>query len=144
MQRLPSERANTAKRQDQSINHVAVTSWDETNVPDSRVANHKRQNTGFRSANQVEVDLFSAVPETVSLPEPPTPPLLTRSAPGSGGFSWGELMKLSYQSVLIIVCSLSEVDAHPSSWISVSGFVFPRFHTEPLRAGCRFPFVVTD
>ena len=41
------------------INHVAVTSWAETNVPDNTLANHKRQNTGFRRANQVEVDLFS-------------------------------------------------------------------------------------
>ena len=41
------------------INQVAVTSWAETNVPDNTLASHKRQNTGFRSANQVEVDLFS-------------------------------------------------------------------------------------
>ena len=25
------------------INHVAVTSWDETKVPDNNVANHKRK-----------------------------------------------------------------------------------------------------
>ena len=41
------------------INHVAVTSWAETNVPDKTLASHKRQNAGFRSANQVEVDFFS-------------------------------------------------------------------------------------
>ncbi|MGB9278164.1 MAG: hypothetical protein WCC08_23355 [Terrimicrobiaceae bacterium] len=38
------------------INHVATTSCEETKVPDKRVANHKRQNTGFLSANQVEFD----------------------------------------------------------------------------------------
>ena len=37
-------------------NHVATTSCEETKVPDKRVANHKRQNTGFLSANQVEFD----------------------------------------------------------------------------------------
>ena len=42
------------------INHVAVMSWDETNVPDNTLASHKRQNTGFRSANQVEVDFISS------------------------------------------------------------------------------------
>ena len=42
------------------INHVAARSWPETTVPDNRLASHKRQNTGFRSANQVEVDLISS------------------------------------------------------------------------------------
>jgi hypothetical protein len=41
------------------INHVAARSWFETTVPDNRLASHKRQNAGFRSANQVEVDLIS-------------------------------------------------------------------------------------
>ena len=41
------------------INHVAVTSWAETNVPDITLASHKRQNAGFRSANQVAVDFLS-------------------------------------------------------------------------------------
>ncbi len=40
------------------INHVATTSCEETKVPDKRVANHKRQNTGFLSANQVELDFL--------------------------------------------------------------------------------------
>jgi hypothetical protein len=42
------------------INHVAVMSWAETTVPASRLANHTRQKAGFRSANQVEVDLISS------------------------------------------------------------------------------------
>ncbi len=41
------------------INHVAATSWTETTVPDNTLASHRRQNTGFRSANQVEVDFIS-------------------------------------------------------------------------------------
>ena len=35
-------------------------------MPDSKVASHKRQNTGFRSANHVEADFFSFGRETVS------------------------------------------------------------------------------
>jgi hypothetical protein len=38
------------------INHVAVRSWAETNVPDTTLASQRRKNTGLRSANQVEVD----------------------------------------------------------------------------------------
>ena len=40
------------------INHVAAMSWAETTVPDNRLASHKWQKTGFRSANQVEVDFI--------------------------------------------------------------------------------------
>ena len=40
------------------INHVAVTSWADTTVPDNTLASQRRQYTGFRSANQVEVDLI--------------------------------------------------------------------------------------
>ena len=38
------------------INQVAATSWAETNVPDNTLASQRRQNTGFRSAYQVELD----------------------------------------------------------------------------------------
>jgi len=41
------------------INHVAVMSCAETNVPDNTLANQRRLNTGFRSANHVDVDFFS-------------------------------------------------------------------------------------
>jgi hypothetical protein len=34
-------------------------SWAETNVPDNTLASQRRKNTGFRSANQVEVDFVS-------------------------------------------------------------------------------------
>jgi hypothetical protein len=40
------------------INHVAVTSWADKTVPDNTLASQRRQYTGFRSANQVEVDLI--------------------------------------------------------------------------------------
>ena len=40
------------------INHVAAMSWAETTVPDNRLASHKWQRTGFRNANQVEVDFI--------------------------------------------------------------------------------------
>jgi hypothetical protein len=40
------------------ISHVAARSWAETTVPDNTLASHKRQNSGFRSANQVEVDFI--------------------------------------------------------------------------------------
>ena len=40
------------------INHAAAKSWADTTVPDNTLASHKRQNTGFRSANQVEVDFI--------------------------------------------------------------------------------------
>ena len=42
------------------INHVAVMSWVETTVPAKRPASHTRQKAGFRSANQVEVELISS------------------------------------------------------------------------------------
>ena len=38
------------------INHVAARSWADTNVPETTLASQRRQNIGFRSANQVEVD----------------------------------------------------------------------------------------
>ena len=41
------------------INQVAAMSWAETNVPDNTLASQRRENTGFRSANQVEVDFVS-------------------------------------------------------------------------------------
>jgi hypothetical protein len=47
------------------INHVTVTSWAETNVPDKTLASHKRRNTGFRSANHVDID-FLSIPESKS------------------------------------------------------------------------------
>jgi len=40
------------------INRVAARSWAETTVPDNTLASHKRQNSGFPSANQVEVDFI--------------------------------------------------------------------------------------
>ncbi len=41
------------------INQVAAMSCAETAVPDNTLARNKRQKTGFRSANQVEVDFIS-------------------------------------------------------------------------------------
>jgi hypothetical protein len=55
------------------INHVAARSWAETTVPNNTLANHKRQNSGFRSANQVEVDFIfiaSALKRTFTTPPP--------------------------------------------------------------------------
>jgi hypothetical protein len=43
------------------ITHVAATSWAATNVPERTLASHKRENTGFRSASQVEVEVFVSV-----------------------------------------------------------------------------------
>jgi hypothetical protein len=43
------------------INHVAARSWAETNVPETTVASQRRQNIGFRSANQVDVDFVLGV-----------------------------------------------------------------------------------
>ena len=41
------------------ITQVAAMSCAETTVPDKTLTRNKRQNTGFRSANQVEVDFIS-------------------------------------------------------------------------------------
>jgi hypothetical protein len=60
-------------------------------VPDNTLASHKPQNTGFRSANQVELDFFSIAPETVALAKPPRPSPSSRSAVGWSGFCLGEL-----------------------------------------------------
>ena len=49
-------RMNAIAKTTATINHVAVTSWAETKMPDNTLANHSRRNTGFRSENQVEVD----------------------------------------------------------------------------------------
>ena len=74
-------------------------------MPDNRVANHKRQNTGFRRANQVEVDFFSVVPETLSLAE--LPALSSTSGAVWSGFSSGGLIDYRCSSLLLPVCSHS-------------------------------------
>jgi hypothetical protein len=49
------------------ISHVAVTSWEETNVPERSVASQSRQKTGLRKANHVEVELLAGASVDVSL-----------------------------------------------------------------------------
>ena len=48
------------------ISHVAVTSWEETNVPERSVASQSRQKTGLRKANHVEVELLAGASVDVS------------------------------------------------------------------------------
>jgi hypothetical protein len=53
------------------INQVPVTSSAKTNVPDSSVANHNRQNSVFRSEYPVEAISFSSQPgrmHSITLP----------------------------------------------------------------------------
>ena len=74
-------------------------------MPDNRLASHKRQNTGFRRANQVEVDFFSVVPETLSLAE--LPALSSTSGAVWSGFSSGGLIDYRCSNLLLPVGSHS-------------------------------------
>ena len=49
------------------ISHVAVTSWEETNVPERSVATQSRQKIGLRKANHVEVEPLAGASVDVPL-----------------------------------------------------------------------------
>ena len=53
------------------INHVAATSCADTNVPERTLASQSRANTGFRSANQVDVEVFVSVANPAKIPRDP-------------------------------------------------------------------------
>jgi hypothetical protein len=61
------------------INHVAASSWAETNVPDRTLAHQRRQNVGFRSANQVDAAFAFILRDRVEVFEPSSWP--TNSGP---------------------------------------------------------------
>ena len=58
-------------------------------MPDKRVANHKRQNTGFLSANHVELDFLSTVAAAVS---PAAASVSSNPAAAGRDFPSGELI----------------------------------------------------
>jgi hypothetical protein len=48
--------------------HVAATSCADANVPERTLASQSRANTGFRSANQVDVEVFVSVANPAKIP----------------------------------------------------------------------------